>query len=33
MAIHLSDVVEESDGVLMGDGVNIAAMSSRMENL
>jgi len=33
MGIHLGDVVEESDGDLMGDGVNIAAMSSRMENL
>ena len=25
IGIHLSDVVEESDGDLMGDGVNIAA--------
>src|SRR5215472_12354768 len=25
MGIHLGDVVEESDGDLMGDGVNIAA--------
>ena len=25
VGIHLGDVVEESDGVLMGDGVNIAA--------
>src|SRR5450432_3513839 len=25
IAIHLGDVVEESDGDLMGDGVNIAA--------
>jgi hypothetical protein len=25
VGIHLSDVVEESDGDLMGDGVNIAA--------
>jgi adenylate cyclase len=25
VGIHLGDVVEESDGDLMGDGVNIAA--------
>ena len=25
MGVHLGDVVEESDGDLMGDGVNIAA--------
>ena len=25
MGIHLGDVVEESDGDLMGDGINIAA--------
>jgi adenylate cyclase len=25
LGIHLGDVVEESDGDLMGDGVNIAA--------
>ena len=25
IGIHLGDVVEESDGDLMGDGVNIAA--------
>ena len=30
VGIHLGDVVEESDGDLMGDGVNIAA---RLENL
>src|SRR5271155_2322209 len=30
MGIHLGDVVEESDGDLMGDGVNIA---SRLEGL
>jgi adenylate cyclase len=28
IGIHLGDVVEESDGDLMGDGVNIAAESS-----
>ena len=30
IGIHLGDVVEESDGDLMGDGVNIAA---RLEGL
>src|SRR6516165_7589578 len=30
VGIHLGDVVEESDGDLMGDGVNIA---SRLENV
>ena len=30
VGIHLGDVVEESDGDLMGDGVNIAA---RLEEL
>ena len=29
LGIHLGDVVEEADGDLMGDGVNIAARSSR----
>ena len=27
IGIHLGDVVEEADGDLMGDGVNIAATS------
>jgi adenylate cyclase len=30
VGVHLGDVVEESDGDLMGDGVNIAA---RLEGL
>ena len=30
VGIHLGDVVEESDGDLMGDGVNIAA---RLESI
>ena len=30
MGIHLGDVVEESDGDLMGDGVNIAARLERV---
>ena len=30
IGIHLGDVVEESDGDLMGDGVNIAARGSRV---
>jgi adenylate cyclase len=30
VGIHVGDVVEESDGDLMGDGVNIAA---RLESL
>jgi len=29
VGIHLGDVIEESDGDLMGDGVNIAARSPR----
>ena len=29
IGIHLGDVVEESDGDLMGDGVNIAATAPR----
>ena len=29
IGIHLGDVVEESDGDLMGDGVNIAAAIGR----
>ena len=28
VGIHLGDVVEESDGDLMGDGVNIAALKA-----
>ena len=28
IGIHLSDVIEESDGDLMGDGINIAARRS-----
>ncbi len=30
VGIHLGDVVEESDGDLMGDGVNIAARRRRL---
>ena len=29
IGIHLGDVIEESDGDLMGDGVNIAARLAR----
>ena len=32
IGIHLGDVVEESDGDLMGDGVNIAARLERIAN-
>src|ERR1700729_1732082 len=32
IGIHLGDVVEESDGDLMGDGVNIAARLERVAN-
>src|ERR1700722_2740324 len=32
VGIHLGDVVEESDGDLMGDGVNIAARLERVAN-
>jgi class 3 adenylate cyclase len=32
VGIHLGDVVEESDGDLMGDGVNIAARLEGMPN-
>ena len=31
VGIHLGDVVEESDGDLMGDGVNIAARLGRVD--
>ena len=31
IGIHLGDVVEEADGDLMGEGVNIAARLRRME--
>jgi adenylate cyclase len=30
VGIHLGDVVEESDGDLMGDGVNIAARATAL---
>ena len=30
VGIHLGDVVEESDGDLMGDGVSVAARARRM---
>ena len=32
IGIHLGDVVEESDGDLMGDGVNIAARIESIAN-
>ena len=33
VGIHLGDVVEEADGDLMGDGVNIAGRSSSLSDL
>ena len=33
VGIHLGDVVEESDGDLMGDGVNIAARYHALHRL
>ena len=32
IGIHLGDIVEESDGDLMGDGVNIAARLERISS-